>query len=159
MKHHPSWHPVVRPAEVNQSCTQKAKDYKERQKLREGELSAIEKTIDLLSSQEIDRTQGQTPSCCDLERHGHWDLAPNCAQKRVWVVEDIKPMLRTISSSLLTHLPPTKTSATLFESFTGPGRLSLTQRATALVSLSWPRSVSAAQSRAAEYLQNQVRSR
>eukprot|EP00913_Durusdinium_trenchii_P013440 g12620.t1 len=92
-------------SEVNQSCTQKAKDYKERQKLREGELSAIEKTIDLLSSQEIDRTQGQTPSCCDLERHG---------------------------------------------------RLSLTQRATALVSLSWPRSVSAAQSRAAEYLQNQA---
>ncbi len=35
---------------------------KERSALREGELSAIDKTVDLLSSEEIGRTQGQQNS-------------------------------------------------------------------------------------------------
>eukprot|EP00435_Cladocopium_sp_Y103_P058578 s1388_g20.t1 len=38
--------------EVTQNCAKKAKDFKERRKLREGELSAIDKAVDLLSSEE-----------------------------------------------------------------------------------------------------------
>ena len=46
------------PSEVNTSCTSKALAYEERGRIREGELSAIEKTIDLLSTEDIQRTQG-----------------------------------------------------------------------------------------------------
>lgn len=45
--------------EVTQNCAKKAKDFKERRKLREGELSAIDKAVDLLSSEEVGRTQGR----------------------------------------------------------------------------------------------------
>jgi len=45
--------------EVTDNCAKKAKDFKERSALREGELSAIDKTVDLLSSEEIGRTQGR----------------------------------------------------------------------------------------------------
>mmetsp|Transcript_88285 Transcript_88285/g.140398 ORF Transcript_88285/g.140398 Transcript_88285/m.140398 type:complete len:651 (+) Transcript_88285:48-2000(+) len=45
--------------EVTQNCAKKAKDFKERSKLRQGELSAIDKAVDLLSSEEVGRTQGR----------------------------------------------------------------------------------------------------
>lgn len=45
--------------QVTQNCTKKAKDFKERSKLRAGELSAIDKAVDLLSSEEVGRTQGR----------------------------------------------------------------------------------------------------
>lgn len=45
--------------QVTQNCAKKAKDFKERSKLRAGELSAIDKAVDLLSSEEVGRTQGR----------------------------------------------------------------------------------------------------
>lgn len=45
--------------EVTQNCAKKAKDFKERSKLRQGELIAIDKAVDLLSSEEVGRTQGR----------------------------------------------------------------------------------------------------
>lgn len=45
--------------QVTQNCAKKAKDFKERSKLRAGELSAIDKAMDLLSSEEVGRTQGR----------------------------------------------------------------------------------------------------
>lgn len=45
--------------QVTQNCAKKAKDFKERSKLRAGELSAIDKAVDLLSSEEVGRSQGR----------------------------------------------------------------------------------------------------
>lgn len=45
--------------QVTQNCAKKAKDFKERSKLRAGELSAIDKAVDLLSSEEVGRNQGR----------------------------------------------------------------------------------------------------